>query len=244
MSSSFAAIREEFDEELDAIKSIITTFSDPQRGSPKTRVAAINSATLLLAATFEEFVRDMARAYARSVVAGSDTFESLPQGIATIAWRRSMEALARLQLDGTEAGGSREATLVDAESRFRAVYQFCRGDLTQDVFQDLIHNENNMRPNEVNGLFRVSDLRNVCLMICDKTPLRQVFAESEPTKTHGRLLETLGAFFERRNQIAHSIAIMRSAGPDLIMKDIEVFGQFANALCETLESVVPPPREP
>ena len=47
----------------------------------------------LLAATFEEFVREMARAYARAVVASSKSIEMLPSRLAHAAWRRTMETL-------------------------------------------------------------------------------------------------------------------------------------------------------
>ncbi|MDO8878382.1 MAG: HEPN domain-containing protein [Pseudolabrys sp.] len=243
MSSEFSVIREEFNEELDAIRAVISAFADPQIASPKARVAAINSATLLLAATFEEFVREMARTYARCVVRGSETFEKIPGKIAATAWTRSMEALARLQIDIKEKGASREAIVTDARARFNVVYEFCRGDLTQDIYADLIHNENNMRPQEINRLFKVSDLGNVCLAICNKTPLLDLFVETEQGKTHGHLLDSLEDFFERRNQVAHSIAIMRSSGPDLILKDIELLSNFGWALCETLEAVAPKPTE-
>ena len=239
MSSEFSVIREEFDEELEAIKAIIAAFSDSKIGSPKTRVAAVNSATLLLAATFEEFIREMARTYARAVVIGSNTFDQIPARIASTAWKRSMEALSRLRLDSKEKVGSREIAFTDAQSRFNVIYQFCQGDITQDIYSDLIHNENNMRPTEINGLFRVSDLKDVCRVICDKQILLDAFAETEPSKAHGQLVESLDAFFERRNQIAHSIAIMRSTGPDLIQKDIDILSRFGRALCETLEAVAP-----
>ncbi|MFE0759131.1 MAE_28990/MAE_18760 family HEPN-like nuclease [Inquilinus sp. NPDC058860] len=243
MSSEFSIILEEFDEELEAIRAVILAFSDPKAGTPKTRVASVNSATLLLAATFEEFVREMARTYARSVVRSSKRFEEIPKKIASTAWKRSMEYLARLHIDIGDKSSSHEALFSDALARFNAIYEFCRGDLTQDVYKDLIHNEHNMRPNEINGLFKVSDLTNICRAVCDKKPLLDTFSETQPEKTHGQLLSGLEDFFERRNQIAHSIAIMRSSGPDLVLKDINLLSQFGKALCETLETVVPRPKD-
>jgi hypothetical protein len=50
VTSVFELIREDFVEELDAIRELVTTFDGYGR-SAKTRIAAANSATLLVAAT-------------------------------------------------------------------------------------------------------------------------------------------------------------------------------------------------
>ena len=239
MSSEFSVIFEEFDEELEAISAIITAFSDPKTGNPKTRVAAANSATLLLAATFEEFIREMARTYARAVVMGANTFDQIPSRIISTAWKRSMEALSKIRLDTKEKGRAYEMVFAEAQFRFNVVYEFCNGDKTKDIYKDLIHNDNNMRPGEINGLFRVSDLSNICRTVCDRKILSDAFAESDPNKAHGQLMVSLEEFFDRRNQIAHSIAIMRSTSPDLIRKDIDMLSRLGKALCETLEEIAP-----
>ena len=232
----FAVILEDFEDELDAVKAIITTFSAPGAGGPKTRVAAANSATLLLAATFEEFVREMARAYARAVVAKRGSISKIPSRIASTAWRRSMESLAKLRVAGETIGGFHEATLSEALSKFNSIHAFYQGDITQDIYQDLIHNENNMRPNEINSLFRVSDLSDVCRAMCNTQSILTAFDETDSGKAHGHLLRYIEAFIERRNKIAHSIAIMRSSGPNVILNDIEILRGFGKALHETIEA--------
>ena len=60
MATVFEVIAEEFNEDMEAIRSLVVTFNDPQKNL-KVRIAAANSSTLLIAATFEEFVREMAR---------------------------------------------------------------------------------------------------------------------------------------------------------------------------------------
>lgn len=52
MASTFEIIAEEFIDDMEAIRSLVVTFSDPAK-SGKARIAAANSATLLVAATFE-----------------------------------------------------------------------------------------------------------------------------------------------------------------------------------------------
>lgn len=239
MSSQFSVIFEEFSEELEAIQVLVSASGDPKLGRPRARIAGANASILLLAATFEEFVREMARAYARSVIAAATSYEKIPSKLANVAWRRTMENLARIAINPNEDAAVRESAFSEAHTKFSVVYQFCRGDITQDIYQDLIHNENNMRPGEINSLFKISNLNNVCLLVSDNDPLKELFDEKEAGKVHGLLLKSLETFFERRNQVAHSISAMRSASPNLINGDIELLSCFGAALAATLEAHVP-----
>ena len=234
MSTEFTAITEEFDGDLEAIRLLVNTFNSPIGAAPKTRVAAANSSVLLLAATFEEFIREMARAYARAVVDTTDSFNNLPKRMGQTAWRRTMMSLARIPINANTT----TAQISEARNQFAAVYKFCTGDLSQDVYNELIYNENNMRAGEINDLFKVSGLKNVCKMIACTQPLRKVFGESTANLVHGMLVKKLFQFFRRRNLIAHSLNAVQSIGPDEVLKDIDMFSEFAKALCETLETQV------
>ena len=234
MSTEFTAITEDFDGDLDAIRLLVNTFNSPIGASPKTRVAASNSSVLLLAATFEEFIRQMARAYARSVVDTTNSFSNLPNKMAQTAWRRTMKSLSRFPINANTT----MAQIMEARDQFKAVYNFCTGDLSQDVYNELIYNENNMVAKEINGLFKVSGLNDVCKKIARTEPLRNTFGETTSDRVHGMLIRTLFKFIQRRNLIAHSLNAAQSVGPDEVLKDIDMFSAFAKALCETLEDQV------
>ena len=242
MVTPFTVILEDFEEEMTAIELLVQASAAPRLGRPRTRVAGANAAVLLLAATFEEFVRQMARAFARAVVESCETYDRLPPKLAAVAWKRTLEGIARIQLDPQTKNFSREGVFADALTRFTVVYEFCKGDLTQDVYGELIHNENNMRPREINSLFKLSDLSNVCLCASAFPDLMELVSETEPRRAHGRLVERLEDFFERRNQVAHSINAMRSSGPEQIMADIALLTTFGRALAATLEEKTPPSR--
>ncbi len=242
MATTFEVICEEFCEDLEAIKSLVVTFNDPNQ-SNKARIAAANSATLLLAATFEEFIREMAREYARVVVSTAGSFDRLPSKLAATAWSRTMNGLAKVRLDGDQASSSPQ-TIFAAQARFTVVYEFCKGDLTQDIYRDLIHNENNMRPNELNSLFKVSGLSDVCKKLSDKQPILDVIGETEPVKIHWKLISTLEDFFERRNAIAHALNTGQSSGPNQILNDIGLLEAFGKALCITLPESAPTEPSP
>lgn len=237
MSSQFSLINEEFASDLAAIRILVNEFNDPGKSPPKVRIAAANSATLLLAATFEQFIREMARAYAQAVVAAADSFKKIPQKLAQTAWKRTIASLAKMEIEDGSTTFS-ELAASEALRKFQAVYAFCRGDKTQDIYEELIHNENNMRPGQINSLFKLSDLKDACSQAATKQPLQTALNEPDPKKTHGLLLSGLEDFFERRNEIAHELNPSHSSGTDQLLKDVVLFEAFGNSLSETLEELV------
>ena len=195
MSTNFSVISDDFHGDLNAIRSLVVTFDHPSAGTPRTRVAAANSATLLLAATFEEFVREMAREYARTVVSSTITADRIPQRMLHLVWRRTMETLARRRNPFDGQGMSRKDGFERAKSRFDAAYEFCKGDLTQDIYEELIYNEHHMRVPQINSLFKVSNLRNVCDRLADKNKLIEYFGVSDEEDVYGLLIDNLNEFF-------------------------------------------------
>jgi len=240
VTSTFDLITDEFVDNLDAIRSVVETFSKPEQPR-KARVAAANSATLLVAATFEEFVREMAREYARSVVRATNSFEKLPDKLASTAWKRTMDGLSRIKF---ENHSSRGEIFAAAQSRFSLIFDFCKGDLTKEIYNDLIHNESNMRPAQINELFKVAGLKDVCKKCSDKQALIDLIGEAQPDKIHGRLITMLNDFFERRNEIAHALRPLKSSSPQQIETDIDMLECFGESLRETLKSLAPLPLVP
>ncbi|MFM2149093.1 MAG: hypothetical protein RLZZ187_1399 [Pseudomonadota bacterium] len=237
-TSEFQIINEDFEIELAAIIELVKNFAGKGQ-SPKISIAAANSSTLLLAATFEEFVRDMARTYARAVVTNATSLDKLPKNLASTAWKRSLESLARVKFDIEQA--AREKLTIDAQARFAVVFEFIKGDLSKDIYNDLIHNENNMRPAQINSLFKISGLQDICKSISDKEDILSFFGEIESGKAHGKMLNGINDFFERRNGIAHALNIRQSSGPDKIITDLEMLRAFGVALYKTLDALAPSP---
>ncbi len=242
MPTVFELIKEDFTSELDAIRLLVTTFDESEQPA-RVRVAAANSATLLVAATFEEYIRQSAREYARQVVSNADSFANVPKKLPAMAWRRSLERLAKVSFD-VQDQPTRNALLLNAGSTFSAVHEFVRGDLTRDIFGDLIHNENNMRPNELNALFKISGLRDVCAKLCEKQPIKDHFEEVDDGKTHGKLRTALEEFMDRRNSIAHALNPGSSTGADQILKDLDMLGALAASLYQVLDAQIPVPPPP
>lgn len=236
MATLFEAIKEDFHSEIEAIRLLVSTFSTPGQ-PPKARIAASNSATLLIAATFEEFVRQCAKEYARAVVTSSESFSKLPPKLAATAWKRSMESLARVRFDGDQS--SRNSLFIDTHTRFSIIHEFVKGDINQDIYDQLVHNENNMRPSELNSMFKLSGLSDVCSKMSNKHSIMEYFGEAEPRIVNNKIIDYLEEFMERRNSIAHSLNPGSSAGPDQIIKDLDMFKSFSISLCAALEEGLP-----
>ena len=237
MPTVYSVISDDFEQELDSIRRLLDAFDGPNKGTPRVRIAAANAATLLLAATFEEYVREMGKAFAKQVVGKARRFSELPGRLATRAWRRTLDTLSRLRVDGTQMFLSAERGSVDPRARFDDVWAFCKGDLSRDIYDDLTHNENNMRVGEINSVFSVCGLSDACRKACDKTPLHGYFSENEGGKIHGLFVDRIEEFFNRRNMIAHAINSGQSSSPESIRKELDLFHAFGKSLCEMLEAV-------
>ncbi|MGO7155845.1 MAE_28990/MAE_18760 family HEPN-like nuclease [Rhizobium leguminosarum] len=241
MTTAFSVINDEFAENLDALKAVVAAFATPGAGAGKTRVAAANSVTLLLAATFEEFVREMARAYAKAVIASCATIDDVPAKLIKHVWTRYVDGFAKMQF---ETKTKREESIAAAHSRFTLVHQFSIGDLGKDIYKELIHNENNMRPQQINNLFTISSVSNLCLQISNKAPITAFFNSTDQGKVHGLFMDELDDFMHRRNDVAHAIAMSSSSGSDQLAKDIEFLRCIGEAMSLTLDALAPQPYSP
>lgn len=233
------AIYDDFLADLAAIAELISV-AQSQRNSPRSRIASVNSSTLLLAARFEEFVRELGRQFARETVYRCVEPIQVPRKLTATAWKRTFEGLARAKIDTGGTPAPLKLISSQARARFEAMCRFLEGDRNQDIYASLIHNENNMRPKQLNEIFSVCEVNDICSKISDKSALGEYFEESEAAKVHGLLLTRLNDFMEKRNDIAHSLNPGSSAGPDELIDDISFFRALALSLAETLPEHLPP----
>ena len=237
LTTAFSVVVEDFDDELSSLIQLVDIGQD-RSASKQVRVATIHATTLLLAAAFEEFVREMARVYAMEVVSNASDVSEVPDALLETAWKRTFGELARSKGNGRSKREALEGHAKRARPKIDALCAFIEGDTTQDIFADLIHNDNNMRGGEVNRLFKVGGLPNVCLQICAQGSLREFFDRNEEGEAHGDLLAALEEFFNRRNEIAHSLNSARSSAPDEVVRYIDMFRAFSKDLGATLEAEV------
>ena len=234
MTSVFDVIADDFLSDLQAISDLISLV-EKGGGSSKSRVASINSATLLLAATFEEFIREMGRQYARELVQLIPDHRNLPRKLSATAWKRTLEELARAKIDTGGTPIPLTHIAANARASFEAVCRFLEGDCSQDIYATLVHNENNMRPNQINAVFTISDLSDVCLKISEERFLKEFFGEDDQGKTHGQLIVSINNFMEKRNDISHSLNSRVSVSAEQFIQDVE----FMKALALSLSACLP-----
>jgi hypothetical protein len=104
----------------------------------------------------------------------------------------------------------------------------------------LVHNENNMRPSQLNSIFSICDLKDVCSKISKRPDLSDYCDEEDFGKVHGMLLTRLNDFMEMQNNIAHSLNLGSSPQPNSLLDDILFFKALALSLSETLPIHLPP----
>lgn len=233
MEREFTVIFEEFASDLNALNEILPISEEgnhhPQ--SAKARIAAGNAATLLLAALFEEYIRQMVKASFREKSKVANGIKDFPQNIAANVWRQALERLARVSREDLEAN------TISYQAHLDAVVAFSlKKDITSDVGDVLAHNKNNMWPAQLSELFNRIGITNILQKSCKDQELQNYLGFPEDVnKVCDSLTAALNDFFKRRNSIAHAIGLNNSSGPVQLDQDIKLFLTFGRSLLQALE---------
>lgn len=234
MSTDFRATADGFAQSLDTIADLVTRLD--KHDTPRdVRIAAVNAAMLLLAATFEDFVREMATSSARRAVDASDTIADVPARLRQAAWRRTFRTIADTPVPQASDGKGVASAATDAEQRTSALLDFVRGDLKANVYDGLVHNDGAMRFRQINSLFRISDVRNVCALTSGHDAVITHFHAADAKQSAGDLRDFLDGFIDQRNGIAHELNTTASLAARDVENHIAAFRVFADSLCDTLE---------
>lgn len=229
MPSEFEENFDHFASELGALSELASMSGAAGATSARARIAAGNGATLLLAATFEDFIREQVKSVFQHKLSTGGGLADFPDKLVSVVWRRSLETLARSSFDDLLTDSSA------AISHIESVTAFCfRGELTDAVSDALAHNDVNMRPSEIGRLFNQIGLKSIIAETCANDELIGLFGAGSAGKTTAEVETFLEDFFRRRNAIAHSLGKGSSSGPVGISRDIELIGGFGKALTATL----------
>ena len=231
MGEEFELILSDFSSELDALAEMaaVPGRAGPVPQTPRARIAAGNGATLLMAATFEEFVRQQVRAAFREKVKRAKSISDFPSKIASTVWRRSLESLAKMSFADIESDGRRVGATLEQTQ------MFClRKIFTADVAESLSHNESNMRPGQLGALFNQIGITSIISKAAKYEPVVEFLGVGSPDKATGAIETRMEQFFRRRNDIAHAISQSTSSGPAELAQDIEFFRFLGEALTAAL----------
>ena len=242
MVSVFRAEADEFCTEVRVLQDLVSSFENPDV-PPRVRAAASNSAMLLLAATFEGFVRNMAREVARAAVAKADVVAHIPNRILRTAWKRTFDAIVRMDLPQNTRTRDIHEIVSKAEVQAKAVFAFLKGNTKQDIYTDLVQNDFNMRAQEINQLFRMSEVSDVCSLVSQEHAVIDHFHAEPANATGVELVRFIDDFIQQRNHIAHALTSSYSVGPQEVRSYTNTFCVFAQALCAVLERRFPSTTE-
>ena len=195
---------------------------------------------LLLAATFERFVRDMAALVARSAVETAGKVERVPTSLLRAAWKRTFEAIGRAEVPQSTKTAAIHDAVNSAESRADALFSFLRGNVNRDIYDGLVRNDMNMRVAQINDLFSISSLSNVCSLVSKEQSVIEHFNADTGDASTEELRRFIDGFIEKRNNIMHALSSSVSAAPTDVCGSIESFKIFAQSLCDVLEGMYVP----
>ncbi|OUC15036.1 MAG: hypothetical protein B0A82_09035 [Alkalinema sp. CACIAM 70d] len=231
INGEISAICDEFHEELVGLLDFaqIRKASSANSLAPRARVAAANGATLLLAALYEECIRQMVKATFNHKKQAASGINDFPDKLAASVWRRSFEKLARRPFDEVQG------TISVTNSEINGVLAFClKGDLKSDVSSFIAHNDNNMRPDEMARLFKQIGVSSIVSKLGTEKGLQDFFGIDNPSQCADALRNEIEDFFRRRNEIAHAIQTSSSSGPTSIEKDVNLFKSVTASLVKIL----------
>ena len=233
MRSEFELTFEEFSEELDALLEMAV----PKRGhaslSPKARIAAGNAATLLLAATFEEFIRQQVKIAFTIKARKLKNIAEFPPKIAANVWKRALGLLSRTPFDEIESNSKAITAKVSSIVSFSLDKNH-----VADVSEALSHNENNMRPDQLNSLFSAIGISSVCMGACREKIVIDHLGSQSAENCHDEFKIRLEDFFRRRNATAHAIRSTVSSGPIDLQRDVDLLRVFGRALTKIVEAEI------
>lgn len=236
MVSEFRLILEEFSSELDALAEM--SVGQQESITARARIAAGNAATLLLAAIFEEYIRQQVRIAFKEKVKRVNGPGDFPSNLAIKVWRKTLDASMRTQI-GELDGNSREV-----EERFATAVAFSiKKDMRAEVSDAVSHNENNMRPDQMAELFKQIGVPSMLSKCCEQVEMSDLVGGNNADDTRLKIIARIEDFFRRRNIVAHAITLGSSSGPAEIAADIELFKALSRAIVRTLEEEFPQEAE-
>ena len=199
MHSNFTSITEYFHKRLTNIEYLDNNLN---LTDPDILVEISRASTLLISSGFEEYIRQIATESCKHLVSNTKLIENIPNNLLQTAWKRTFYVISSdLDKELPYLEMYRKAIL-GATPKIDALFNFIHGDLNQDIYDRLIYNQYNMNADELNNMFKVSGIKNMCKEISKSTHIKDHFGPLSNTIID--LRNTLNQFIIRRNEISHS----------------------------------------
>jgi hypothetical protein len=235
----FSAVYEEFDSELSAIEGVLAAIpsTDGGRTSRAARVVGNNAATLLLAAVFEEYVRQQVKAAFGELRSSISDINGFPEKLPATVWRRGLQRLAA----SFDEVGKAPATI---KGKVGQTLAFCLDKVhSADVSYALMANDTQMRPDELARMFKQLGIRDFVRILASTEIVKTGFVCCTSQEAEAHFRRWLNDFILQRNAVAHSITFGSSVTDEKLSKDIGLFRIVGQAIASVLKQHCDEQRE-
>ncbi|MCR5881541.1 hypothetical protein LRS03_01115 [Rhizobacter sp. J219] len=208
-----------------------------------TSANTVNAMSLVfLASSFEEFVREELKQCASEL---STKYQGLPaetrQAVRSVYWATSLTRLGFVRSILTKD----KPQVIDplALAKLRALIDGTKGFVLDDDpslidASTVVHHSNNFKAHVVDDLSRRIGMQSLVDSASESAKLKAYFGTSTKADTSKRVRAKLNEFYDRRNEIVHSLSSAAGYGVDAVFDYFVFFETLADSIRASLSKTV------
>jgi RiboL-PSP-HEPN len=203
----------------------------------------VNAMSLVfLASSFEEFVREEIKQCSTEL---ASKYHGLPadlkHAVRNVYWTTSLDRMKFIRTILTRQ--KPKALDPMAISKLRVMVDCTKGFVVDDDpalldVATMAHHSNNFKPHVVDELSSRIGIKSLIDSASDHSKLKTYFGTSTRVDTSERLKVKLNEFYDRRNEIVHSLSAVAGYGVDSIIDYVDFFEALADCIKTTLVKAV------
>lgn len=212
---------------------------------PTTSNNANSMALVFLASSFEEFVREEISECARLLCSKYPTLpESLRHTVRNAYWATTLQRLSFAKSIMTKVTAPTAATPDAAVlTRVRPILEVAQSfvisdDPTRIDAATAVHHSNNFRPRVVDEISKRVGIPNLMNRTAEATRIKTFFGVATASAAAKLLVPKLDEFYDRRNEIVHSLTSTTGYGVDYVLDWIALFEAVAESMKEAVTKVI------
>jgi RiboL-PSP-HEPN len=209
---------------------------------PTTSNNTNSMALVFLASSYEEFVREEISECAKLL---SSKYSSLPDalrhGIRSAYWNTSLQRLnyAKHILTKSEPKTPDSLTL----NKIRPILELAQLFVINDDSSRIdpittVHHSNNFRPSVVDEIAGRIGIKNFTTRTAESTRIKTHFGVGTGNAAAKEMRHKLDEFYDRRNEIVHSLSSTTGYGVDYVLDWITLFDAVAQSMKDALERAI------
>lgn len=224
---------EEADAELTSLRLLIEHSEAKVDGQfmlgGQARLTALNSSILYIAASFEEAVRQLGRAYVDGLIKKMIPLARM-EAIKSGLWETSSQGLVERQY------GGRAFDVDIAKNYLKILQDFCLEERDISLMRDnAVYNKRNMRAKEVNFVFGRLGISEICNKIGRANEFKTFFVVDSVAMAQDQFILFLNSFYDVRNKATHELGLFRAQGLVDSKRYIEFFAITVRRIAKVLQ---------